>query len=179
MAGKTTTNPTDALITLPQLMPPKAFIIFPIAGESMLNPTPIKMAVSDCVIEIGDIFFIIQEDIVIPAAIKTREAETIAASFKLIFNAATFSKAIATNIIPMDSPTTERKFIPPTSLKATPMAKTATAINNIVPTPFLILLSFLGSPPALSNSLFLLLPDDFLESCIIVSWFLSIFLLSD
>ena len=149
-------------------IPPNALIILLIAGAIALNPTPISIAVSDCENDIGLILDIIQEDTVIPIAMNTIEAATTAACFKLRFKAATFSKAFATTNIPIERPITAKKFIPPTSLKAIPIARTATAISNIVPIPFLILLSCFLSPPAFSKSLFLS-PDALLESCIIVS----------
>ena len=93
--------------------------------------------------------------------IKTIVADAMSASLILNFRAATFSKALETNNIAIPRPTTERKSIFPTSLNANPMASTATAISNIVPTPFFIFPSCFLSPPAFSKSLFLS-PADFI-----------------
>ncbi len=67
-----------------------------------------------------------------------------------------FSNAIEINVIPNARPITDNIFTSPTNLNAIPIAKTATAINNIVPTPFLISLSLLGSA-----SISLVLADSF------------------
>ena len=168
MAGSTITKPTLALMTLPQDIPLNACIIFSMAGLSILNPIPISIAVSDCFIPIGVIALIIQEDAVSAIAINTMAAEVTAASLRVILSAAILAKAFDNMSMAKDRPITEKKFIPPTNLNAIPIARTATAMRSIVPTPFLMSLSFFLSPPALSNSLFLSL-DLFLERDIIVS----------
>ena len=67
---------------------------------------------------------------------------------------ATFSNATAIITMARPNPITDKKSILPTSLKAIPIAKTATAIRIIVPTPFFRLLSFFLSPPVSSIGVF-------------------------
>ena len=177
MAGSTMTNPKEALMTPPQPIPPNPLIILFMAGLRALNPTPINMAVNACVIPIGLILLIIQEEAVRATAISTIAAEVMAASLRVSLSAAILANALERTRSAKESPITVRKFIPPTSLNAIPMASTATAIKSMVPIPLFISLSRFLSPPTRSMSVFLP-AEDFLESAMMVSWFLSIFLVS-
>ena len=117
-----------------------------------MKTSDIKTAVNPCAKDIGIIKDIIQDDIVIAAAIRTNTIEVVNAFFNDISNLAIFSKAIETKVIARANPITDMKSIFPTNLKAKPIANTATAIKSIVPTPFLILLSFFLSPPTSSKT---------------------------
>jgi hypothetical protein len=63
---------------------------------------------------------------------------------------ATLAKANPIATIANPKPIADKTSTGPTNFNANPIAKTATAINNIVPTPFLILLSFFLSVPVSS-----------------------------
>ena len=167
IAGSIIGRKTTALVIFPISLP-KAPISFFIPKDRTTNIPAISMAVSALTGAIVTMFDNTQDETVIPIAMNTSEADARADSFRPILSAATFSKALATSTIPMDSPMTESMSTLPTILNAIPIARTPTAINNIVPTPFFMLLSCALLPPAVSKSLFLS-PADFFDNCIIVS----------
>ena len=128
-----------------------------------------------CPNEIGITSLRTQDDIVIAIAIITIAPAAFLTLSMGKSSFAIFSKATDIKTIASDSPITDKKSIFPTSLNAKPIANTATAIINIVPTPFFISFSTFLSPPISSIGLLLLL----LESSNIVFWFLRISLVSD
>ena len=156
IAGRINIITNEVFIVCTGSIPSNAFTNLPIPKEITVNIPAINMVVNACPNDIGVIKLNIKEDAVTANAIITITYDVFTACFIGIFISAIFSNAIDTKTIANESPTTDKKSILPINLKASPMARTPTAINRIVETPFFRLLSDFSSPPTSSITLLFL-----------------------